>query len=281
MIKDSDYSLEELIAVVAELAAEYTGWEHSSVTFERAQSLMDAVLYCINECEYANGTSLLTATVPARKRYLAGRSIVTEKAKNLQKLYNELIPDFEDYGSKCLKDTITKGIPMFLLRYDVKFAPQETLLTLDYPVLKDLGTLSGVDRILEYVTCISCEQRFLKKFDRTFVTAVLRAYHTEYELLIENICHIVFQNIICHIMMNKPLHSPFFDSTDFENTKKGLSGKSDKEIRAYMRYITEELVERYFNKDEELLHYLSGDIPDVVTSLQSSLRHHSLDTILF
>ena len=44
-----DYPLEELIPLAAELASRYSGYEHTSVTYETAQRLMDAVLYCINE----------------------------------------------------------------------------------------------------------------------------------------------------------------------------------------------------------------------------------------
>ena len=281
MIINNPYPLEDLLPVVAELAAEYTCCDHSSMTFEKAQTLMEAVLYCISECGNADDTSLLTDIIPARERYLAGRCMVAEKAKRLQKLYNELILGFEDYGSKCLRDTITKGIPMFLLRYDTKFAPQETLLTLDYPILKDLSALSGVDRIFEYVTCISLEQRFLNKLDRGYVMAVLREYHAEYEKLIENICHIVFQNVICHMMLKKSFHSPCFDDVDLKNTEIILSGKSDDEIKIYMQHMAERLVERYFNKDMELLHYLNRGIPDIVTRIQNSRKHRCLDTILF
>ena len=43
------FSMEELLPIVAELAEKYTSGESSSVTYERAQGLMQAVLYCINE----------------------------------------------------------------------------------------------------------------------------------------------------------------------------------------------------------------------------------------
>ncbi|NLG04860.1 MAG: hypothetical protein GX567_13670 [Clostridia bacterium] len=48
----------------------------------------------------------------------------------------------DDYGIVCLRDTFYKGIPAFLLHYDAKNKPQETILTLDYPILKDLHELT-------------------------------------------------------------------------------------------------------------------------------------------
>lgn len=88
-----------------------------------------------------------------------------DKAKKLQSIYNKLIINFQDYGNECLKDTITKEIPEFLLRYDFKYAPQETMISLDYPILKDLGTMTGVNVVLEYVECICLEQQFLSNFE--------------------------------------------------------------------------------------------------------------------
>ncbi len=43
------YRMEELIPIVGRLAEKYTGFESSSITYEKAGQLMEAVLYCIHE----------------------------------------------------------------------------------------------------------------------------------------------------------------------------------------------------------------------------------------
>jgi len=45
------FETEELLPIVAELADKYTGKESSSITYEKARQLMEAVLYCIHEYE--------------------------------------------------------------------------------------------------------------------------------------------------------------------------------------------------------------------------------------
>ena len=41
-----DYKMEELLPIVSELAQKYTGYESTSVTYEKAQMLMgDSLLY--------------------------------------------------------------------------------------------------------------------------------------------------------------------------------------------------------------------------------------------
>ena len=49
------YEMEELLPIVAELAEKYTSKESTSVSYEKANQLMEAVLYCIHQCEDSEG----------------------------------------------------------------------------------------------------------------------------------------------------------------------------------------------------------------------------------
>lgn len=42
-IDSFDFPQKDLVAIVAELAKQYCGYEHPSVTYEKAQMLMEAV----------------------------------------------------------------------------------------------------------------------------------------------------------------------------------------------------------------------------------------------
>lgn len=199
-----DYQMEELVPIVAELAGKYTAGESTSVTYEKAEQLMGAVLYCIRETwqqkENAMGPSDAMASpdsiVPgggmgALQAYEAGVRLVERKVKMALELYNEMIPDFNSYGNKCLYDTFVKGIPEFFKWYDVRFEPQNTILTLDYPVREDLSGYSGIDRIYAYLLCIRREQELLRGFPEEEVRDALYRYHGAYEDLVENICEMV------------------------------------------------------------------------------------------
>ncbi|NBH14694.1 hypothetical protein D3Z36_11060 [Lachnospiraceae bacterium] len=280
-IKQFDYSLEELVSVVAELASQYSGYEHSSITYETAQMLMEGVLYCINEYERHGDNALLLTTLPAKEAYRFGQSVVIEKVKNLHEIYTGLMMDFQDYGLECLKDTIVDGIPLFLLKYDVKFAPQETILTLDYPILQDYSAFSGVSRILEYVKCISLEQRFLRGFDKAYVIDVLRTYEDDYGILIENICNIVLPNLIGHMILDKPLSAAGFDKNELKRVEHILLEKSEDDMEQYMARIFRFMIEQYYDNDMELFHYLSHNICNTVTRIQNNIQNQCLEQIFF
>lgn len=240
---------------------------------------MEAVLYCISECKNSDDTALLLNDIPAKEIYISGQKIVMEKVKKLQEFYNELILDFQDYGCECLKDTIIKGIPMFLLKYDVRYAPQETLLTLDYPILKDISAMSGINAVLEYIKCINFEQQFLKKFDSAYIIEILKAYHDDYGVLVENICNIVLQNVIGHMILDKPLYSKGFNKEDFENIENILLKKSDKEMEYYITQVLNLIIKHYYDNDILLLNYLSCNISDIAIRIQCNLQNHCLDKI--
>lgn len=275
-IEKCRYPMEEIMPVVSELAQKYTGCDHSSVTYEKAQMLMEAVLYCINEDGRQEGNALAAKRIPAREAYENGRKIVKEKLMELRTLYHALIPDFRDYGSMCLKDTVRKGIPAFLERYDFKYAPQETLLTLDYPALRNYGALSGVDLVLCYLRDIRLEQHFLSKMEDMYIVKVLRNYQRDYEYLPVNICGIVLQNMAGHIILDKPLAGQGFGREELESLEEILSDKTEEQIRAYLLKALERLVAEYYDNDDRLLAYLVGGLSDIVTRIRHNAENHCL-----
>ena len=223
-MQNGEYSMEELVPIVAKLAAGYTGGDHSSITYEKAQELMKGVLYCIHETPLKGSYAPALKPESAQEAYECGKKLVIEKVENLQALYNRLIPLFQDYGMECLHDVVVKGIPAFLSHYDVKYFPQETLLTLDYPTLKKRFDLSGVDAVYDYMEGISFEQEFLSRFQKEYIVRVLKAYDANYETLFENVCEIVMANIIGHILLHKPLSSMMFEEEEYREIETLLSG---------------------------------------------------------
>ena len=189
------YTMEELVPIVALLTDKYTGKESTSITYEKAQQLMNAVIYCINEwnrsfrSKSSTQTSLMDQqhTLSAKQAYEQGYNLVVKKVKKSLELYNEILTDFDSYGSKSLEETFLKGMPAFFMWYDARFEPQNTILTLDYPVPMDYTKICGADAIYRYLTLIKKEQDYLKQFPRENVIARLRAYHPHYEELFENL----------------------------------------------------------------------------------------------
>lgn len=193
------YAMEELLPLVQKLVEKYTSKESSSVTYEKAQQLMEAVIYCINQSIDSEAVMAVGQDKPpADLLYKEGYQRVLAKTRLAKDIYDGLIENFEDYGCKNYRDTIIKGMPAFFMKYDARFAPQDHLLTLDYPLMADdrqeALNLCGIDLIIFYLQCIRKEQRFLTKFEPEAIRQLLRSIQPEYEeLYLDNICEPIIE----------------------------------------------------------------------------------------
>ncbi len=277
------YEMEELIPIVAELSEQYTGYESTSITYEKANQLMEAVIYCIHEYEQSGGNALAAEGVPAKEAYKLGYRLVDKKVREMMEMYHVLLRDFCSYGNIVLKDTVN-AIPEFLKWYDIRYAPQDTILTLDYPLLAGIGEASGrtgIDAVYEYVRCICIEQRFLNQFPETYVIQVLRNYAEEhvqggmrplrYEEIIENLCGIVLADVAYHILLNKQLDSKRIEKGEKSKIQAMLGTCTKEEAKERMRELVKHFIEEYYENDEELWQYLKTECDNMVVRLIHSV----------
>lgn len=282
-----ELTMEELVPVVGKLAEKYAAYEHTSISYEEARQLMEAVKYCIHEAEASgNQTAAASGNMTAQQLYEAGLLQVEEKAKKALALYNEIMPSFVHYGNRCLHDTVISGLPEFFKWYDMKFCPQDTILTLDYPVLKNLSGQTGIDKIYEFILCIRAEQKFLNTFPEAYVQGVLMKYDSRYEELAENLCWIVLRDIACHVMAKKPLTEHTFTKEDYRRIQsvweqpkareeKEESGKTQnawkqpkvQAAKEQVRKAIASLVQGYAEDAEEIVLYLEQALEDIFVRL--------------
>ncbi len=248
----------ELLPVVAWLSKRYTGGISTSVTYEKAQELMEAVLYCVQayDKEQAMGYGLATAEgIEAQKIYEAGYELVLRKVKKMRGFYNRLMERFCSYGCRCYEDTLLKGMPEFFRRYDARFGPQKTLLTLDYPVMWPMEGLTGIDAIEEYLSGVSLEQKFLGAFDRAYVERVLWTYDWNYKEQFFNLCEVMVKHVCICVMERKGADaSP--EPENFRKYERWTARQSKKEREEKLSGILQRLVDEHFHKNELLFEYL-------------------------
>lgn len=274
-----DYQMEELLPIVSELAQKYAGYESTSITYEKAQSLMEAVLFCLSEYNSSAKDSLVQKDISVKEQYNIGAKLLFEKVENIRKIFNEISFQFVDFGVKCLYDTVQKGIPQFLKWYDIKFCPQNTILTLDYPLIIDCSSLTGADAVYKYIRAIQTEQIFLRKFDRNYVMLVLEKYNSEYRDMIENICSIVLTNIIGHIAIKKPFNDIDFLYEEYLQLSKIFAGKSIPDIENVVKDLIKKIVSQFYENDMDMLEYLCYETNNIAVRIYTANQHEQLSKI--
>ncbi len=271
------YKMEELVPLVAELTEKYTGFESTSVTYEKAEQLMGAVLYCIRETECGQEEALAAEEkIPARRAYKLGYELVKQKVELALQLYHEIMKDFSCYAVCCLQDVLAEGMPEFFQWYDIRFAPQDEILTLDYPVLKDLSGVQGIDKIYEYLKCIYMEQQFLHAFPDAYIREVLGRYDTLYEDMVENICEVVLGSVLRHIAAGKPLSDPLCGEADRRQIKEAVQSDRFPEVQTRFSEAVAAVVREYCEQEEAVLLYLSGAMEGAVVRLKDAAEKNTI-----
>ena len=276
-----DYEMEELVPIVGKLAEKYTSHESTSITYEKAEQLMGAVLYCIHELWESSGNApSLNKKLSAQRAYEMGAAYVRDKSGKALDLYNRILPEFCHYENKCLYDTFVKGIPEFFKWYDVQFEPQNTILTLDYPLLKDISEYTGIDKIFEFIKAIGLEQKFLKLFPAGYVINILSKDNRNWQESMDNICEIVFIHVIGHIILGKSLTVIELEEDDYSYMQKIFKQATLEDIKKQLTTALEIFIKNYYENDRELLNYLSGAISGIVVRLKNAADNKVLGNII-
>ncbi len=259
------YDINELFPVVAMLSRQFTGIESSSVSYEKASQLMEAVLYCIQEAESYKGTSLISPQSSAMQVYKTGAQLVRRKTEELLVFYENHKKQFCTYGNVYLADLLYKEIPAFFQYYDENFAPQNTILTLDYPIFMDLSEYQGIDCIDLYVRSIADEQRFLAKFGEDYVRKVLQSYSANYQDLPENIAGIVFGNVIGHLIVGKKLTDRLLEGDLRKICEQGCQEGFIEKVTD----LVETFLQQHFTKELGTIQYMKRGLTDICVRISA------------
>lgn len=271
------YEMEDLVPIVAKLAEGYTSKESTSITYERAQQLMEAVLYSIREAEKAGQFSLIQKDELSTERmYAIGVKCVEDKTKETLDLYNGIMTRFSSYGNQCLYDTVVKGLPEFFKWYDCRYDPQNTILTLDYPILMDISEQTGIDKIYDFLFCIQLEQIFLNKFPPEYVMEILSKYDKQYKLMIENLCEIVLMNVISHMLAGKEIFILDFEPEEYLKTQTLIQKENLSDLREKLKNAVKVLVREYYENDEKLMEYLYKAVDNIAVRMKCAADYGNL-----
>lgn len=285
------YSMEKLIPVVAELAEKYTSKESTSVTYETAEKLMEAVIYTISllyadETGYGEKSGQQKKIYPAeiqkltpKAAYEAGYECVIQKVKETQTAYNEMILNFHSYGNENYDDTVTKAIPGFFQSYNARFFPQENVITMDYPTLLPVEEKSGITAIETYLNYISMEQRFLQKMPEDYVVSVLTGFQASYRKQFYNICRILLRHFLGSALIGKKIGETAV-SRDYEALRGEINSRKKEGLEELLAEVLEVLVRQQYEGDEELFWYLRQDIRDFTVELFTAAEEGRLEMVV-
>lgn len=284
-----ELEIDKLLPLVIQLSKKYTKNESSSITYHTAEMLMEAVIYTTKEGirveadeELKSGTDSEEITkvddLNYETLYLQGKKRIQEKLEAIKHRFENIVSDFDDYGCKNYGDTIVKGIPGFLIRFDAIFEPQNHILTLDYPSLFMSEKECGVDLIHSYLKAIELEKMFLNGFRHSAVVQLLEGINPEYgNLFMDNITYQVLLNAVGCLIADVSFEKLVITGSDCEkivnNFKDDDFGEVESKIRQYIRLITLQ------TKEEALQKYFDNIAHDYAVRIWNGLAYGSMEGV--
>lgn len=274
----NNYEMEELLPIVAELTEKYTSKESTSISYERARQLMEAVIYCIHQCD--GGNQLISAEkLSAKDAYYFGCEKLKEKVKRTQTAYNKMIIDFNSFGNENYNDTVTKGIPGFFRYYDIWFAPQETIITMDYPTICPMKGVTGIDAIEKYVEYISYEQRFMGALPENYVCEILYRFQKSYKKQFYNICSIILRHILGHMITGQKLGMVASDE-DYIRLQEIIQAHDKAWLETRLVNLLESLIREKYEGNLLMQLYLKEDLKDFATEMYLAAQTQNLPKVI-
>lgn len=273
-----EYEMEELVPIVAALSEKYTSKESTSVSYETARQLMEAVMYCMNEC--ASGQIIVSSQrLSAVEAYKYGYEALTQKVKRTQAVYNKMIVDFCGYGNRNYEATVEKAIPGFFLYYNAQFAPQETIITMDYPTICPVTEKCGIDAIEAYVKYISYEQIFMGAFQRQYIYEVLERDQADHKNGFDNICRVILRHVLGHLLIKKGFLEEAGEQ-DYEKLCNLVISSSGQQLREVLTGLLEQLIIEKYDADMGMRDYLACDLDDLVVEMQNAAEHDVMQQVI-
>ena len=269
-----DYSMEELLPIVAKLADKYSSKESTSVSYEMAEQLMEGVLYCVSQCG-TNGQLAGPKKLTAQEAYQYGYESLLGQVNAAREAYNEMTVGFCAYGNENYQDTVEKAIPAFFRYYDPRFAPQETIITMDYPTICPIVDRYGINAISIYVEFISFEQKFMGTLPQEYIQAILFQFQQDYHKQFYNICSIVLRHVLCHMVLGKRLGEVCTEE-DYERLGEMILHGDAEWLKGTLSELLHTLILQKYGSDIQMESYLGGDVENFVVELSNAAKNYSL-----
>ncbi|MEN6328176.1 MAG: DUF6179 domain-containing protein, partial [Syntrophomonas sp.] len=138
--------------------------------------------------------------------YEKGLKVVSSCLAETKSLYEEIKNHKLHIPLKAYNATIDEALPEFFINYDVIFKAQDTMASIDYPLLFDDMRIKGIFYIKQYLEKLEIETEFCSLFAIEDIDNLLlnygRVYDLDYREALINIFEVLLTNSIFSALYN-------------------------------------------------------------------------------
>lgn len=250
--------------ILQELILSYTTRDSSSIKEETASNMLCSICYALD----AYSTALKRPVEMdshlrdkgIRQIYAEGLNIVRSCVEDSKKLYQEIANTKLMIPMEAYNDTIDKALPEFFLTYDVEFAAQDTVSLMDYPLVFDDQSISGIFYINQYLQKLKLETRFCSCFRPESILQFLCGYGAKYDLdMIDtplNLFEILFDQSVVSILCGNECGQLFVSGPQFQYLKEDLSVGNYHNFQKLVASAVNKMISDFDLESAELINYM-------------------------
>ena len=260
---------------------QYTRGESSSIKVEKAQSIMQSILYTIemsiNKAPEENAL-LVMESRPLSQLYDEGLKIIENKLSGARILLEKarLIRVITD--NVAYNDTLDQGLESFFTDYDMDFSAHETSASIDYPISRDNFDLTGVEYIYNYLQCLVMENEFCSNFSKKEISRLLSGLHQNSCDLLINIFNLVLTNLTGRILAGKDTSCLELCPVDLQYLQQNLESLDRIELGELLNGAAVRLCSDY-KVSEALKQHMYNAIINILPQLANSLKIKRLEQV--
>lgn len=184
----------ELLWELGRMIAKYNHGSGSSIRTEKAESILESMLYCVSVyLQSVPDAALEVRNTSGAELFQLGLREVENLVNKSKTLYREVLASRIPTDLIVYNETLDLGIPAFFQNYNPEFAAQENvvLTEFDYPLLHPVSSQRGVLYVKSYLEELKKENELCAGYSKNHIRAVLlvhgRKYHLDYRELLVNI----------------------------------------------------------------------------------------------
>lgn len=262
--------MEELFEEFAEIAAQYTFRESSSLRRELAQQLYSSVLYRADVYLLSLGSDAeavkALASIPMKRILELGRDELLRIHEGNRAIFKRAYNSRLDISIPEYRHIMLTAFDRYYQRYSARFNARSICTDIDYPLLGRPAyaiEVEGAMFIREYYYCIALENEFCQMLDIEGIRRLLRAeYGGGFGLIGVNICEAVCRRVFGNILLGRSGFSLSTRDGDGEEIKALRANMSGETLLRVILGGLKALRGEFPN--EEVFRYISGFVKQYI-----------------
>lgn len=278
----------QLMLLLSEVILQYTHHESTSVRTEKAESILQSILYNIDM--YLKKLSSPDQAIEALQSmkmpelYDQGLKLVDEEVEQAQQLLQEVEHTRLSLSHISYNDTIDNSFSEFFESYDTRFDAHDTVASIDYPLLSDDMSWTGIIYIRRYLEHLKLENEICAHFPISNIKQLIKGWGQKNgiasDVLLFNIPELILKNSLCSVLMGKRADNLPIEQEDCDLLEGKLQSLTEQQFPQLLGSAMAEIFKQLELTKPVLQDYLQSFIKDFCPLLINAVRENTVTSLI-